>query len=133
MDVQEANAMKISAFLDAHDGVENVYYPGLKSHADYGLAAAQQEGPGAMLSFEIKGGRESAARFLGQTDIFQLAESLGGTESLICHPASMTHRAMDDAARAKAGISESLLRISVGLESSADQIAELETMFSHLN
>jgi len=133
MDIQEANAVKIANFLNEHPQVECVYYPGLKSDPGHALASRQQSGPGAMLSFELKGKRADVGIFLGQTNIFQLAESLGGTESLICHPASMTHRSMDADARAKAGISETLIRLSVGMEHVEDQLAELETLFIRLS
>ncbi|MBL4854498.1 MAG: cystathionine gamma-synthase [Robiginitomaculum sp.] len=132
MDVQEANAVILAEFLHAHPLVKRVYYPGLKSDPGYELAARQQSGPGAMLSFELKGTRADVGVFLNQTNIFQLAESLGGTESLICHPASMTHRAMDAEAQAKAGICETLIRLSVGMEHVDDQLAELKTLFSRL-
>jgi cystathionine gamma-synthase len=132
MDVQEANAIRVAQFLSTHPGVDHVYYPGLKGDPGYALAKRQQSGPGALLSFALKADRAGLGRFVANTGLFQLAESLGGTESLICHPASMTHRAMDEAARQKAGISDSLLRISVGLERSEDQIAALKTMFASL-
>jgi cystathionine gamma-synthase len=131
--VQEANAQKIAKFLNRHPKVSHVYYPGLKSDPGYALAKRQQMGPGAMLSFKLKGERENVRDFLVGVNIFQLAESLGGTESLICHPASMTHRSMTVEARAIAGISETLLRLSVGLEHIDDQIAELTTLFTHIS
>ncbi len=132
LDIQENNAIKIAKFLNAHPLVSKVYYPGLKSAPGYDLAHRQQSGPGAMLSFELASGRAGAAAFLGGTSVFQLAESLGGTESLICHPASMTHRAMDEQTRAAAGIGENLIRLSVGIEHIDDQLAELERLFSNL-
>ena len=131
MDAQESNAQKIAAFLESHAQVDKVYYPGLKSNPGYELAQRQQSGPGAMLSFDLKGGRANLPAFLKDTGVFQFAESLGGTESLLCHPASMTHRAMDDAAQNRAGIGAGLLRLSVGLEHSGDQIAALRTMFAN--
>ncbi|PHR92283.1 MAG: O-succinylhomoserine (thiol)-lyase [Robiginitomaculum sp.] len=133
MDVQEANAIKIAEFLHAHPQVSKVYYPGLASDPGYALAQRQQSGPGAMLSFELAGSREDVGKFLSDTHVFQLAESLGGTESLICHPASMTHRAMTPEARATAGIGETLIRLSVGLESSSDQLAELKVLFTPIS
>ena len=129
MDVQEANAIKIAQYLSDHPRVSRVFYPGLKPDPGFELAQRQQSGPGAMLSFELDTDRVSIGAFLGQTNIFQLAESLGGTESLISHPASMTHRAMDAAAQAKAGIGETLIRLSVGMEHVDDQLAELKTLF----
>lgn len=132
IDVQEANAIKIAEFLETKSQVSRVYYPGLKSDSGYDLAQKQQSGPGAMLSFELDTDRAGVAAFLRETDVFQLAESLGGTESLICHPSSMTHRAMSDEAQAEAGIKETLIRLSVGLEHSQDQLAELERLFTNL-
>lgn len=132
LDIQEANALAIARFLHQHPQVSRVYYPGLPEDPGYALAKVQQSGPGAILSFELASDRDGVGRFVAGTQLFQLAESLGGTESLICHPASMTHRAMDEDARQKAGISDSLLRLSVGLERSRDQIAELETLFAAL-
>ncbi|MBL4871670.1 MAG: cystathionine gamma-synthase [Robiginitomaculum sp.] len=133
MDAQETNAQKIAEFLHDHDFVSKVYYPGLKSDAGYDLAQKQQSGPGAMLSFELSCDRDGVGRFLAHTSLFQFAESLGGTESLICHPASMTHRAMSAEARKLAGISETLIRLSVGLEHSNDQLAELSHYFQNLS
>ena len=92
----------------------------------------QQSGPGAMLSFEIKGGHEAAKAVLESVSLFQLAESLGGVESLICHPATMTHRGMEPEARDIAGIKETLIRISVGLEDSKDLKDDLEVGFSQI-
>lgn len=132
MDVQEANTKKIADFLEGVPSVSRVYYPGLKSDPGYILAQKQQSGPGAMLSFEIDANRDKIAKFLSGAALFQLAESLGGTESLICHPSSMTHRAMDDKAQKFAGIHEGLIRVSVGLEDSSDQLAELKQMFESI-
>jgi cystathionine gamma-synthase len=133
IDVQEANAVKIAEFLRDHPRVKRVYYPGLKTDPGYELARNQQSGPGAMLSFELDGNRDDIGQFLSGTEIFQMAESLGGTESLICHPASMTHRAMEDDALAQAGITETLIRLSVGLEHVDDQLAELRILFAALD
>ncbi len=133
MDVQEANAAKIAQFLSLHPLVKHVYYPGLDTDPGYALANRQQSGPGAMLSFELACDRSGVAAFLNRTQIFQFAESLGGTESLICHPASMTHRAMDAAAQKAAGIGEALIRLSVGMEHSDDQIGELAAMLANIS
>ncbi|MEE9272776.1 MAG: cystathionine gamma-synthase [Robiginitomaculum sp.] len=132
MDVQEANAIKIATFLEGHKKVKHVYYPGLKNDPSYALSKQQQSGPGAMLSFDLKVDIDGVARFFENTQLFQLAESLGGTESLICHPASMTHRAMDEKAQAKAGIGHGLIRLSVGLEHSKDQLEELKRLFANI-
>lgn len=132
MDIQEANAGRIGEFLQSVPAVKKTYYPGLPSDPGFELAKRQQSGPGAMLSFELDTDREGIRKFLAGTNLFQMAESLGGTESLICHPSSMTHRAMGPEALAQAGITENLIRLSVGLEHSEDQINELKSMFSQL-
>lgn len=123
---QQASASKIAAFLESHPAVAAVHYPGLATHPDHAIAKAQQSGFGAMLSFELKGGIEAVRTFVDAIDVFTLAESLGGIESLIAHPATMTHVGMGAEARRKAGIGDSLLRMSVGLEAEADLIADLE-------
>lgn len=132
MDIQEANAQKLAKFLDAHTKVTRVYYPGLPSDPGYTLAQKQQSGPGAMLSFELSGDKEAVRTFFGQLSLYQLAASLGGTESLICHPATMTHRGMSDEAMEIAGITQNLIRISVGMEQIDDQITDLEAAFSKI-
>jgi len=126
MDMAESNAIALAKFLKKHKAIEHVYYPGLRSDPGYKLAKKQQSGPGAMLSFEVKGGREAAKAVLENTSLFQLAESLGGVESLICHPATMTHRAMEADARDIAGIKDTLIRISVGLEDISDLSDDLK-------
>ncbi len=132
MNVQEANAAALAEFLAAHDSVDHVYYPGLKSDPGYSLMQKQQSGPGAMLSFEIKGGLEAAQTFATNLSLFSLAASLGGTESLICQPARMTHGGMEPEARTKAGIKDNLLRVSVGMEALGDLIADFENGFAKL-
>jgi len=112
--------------------VKQVYYPGLRSDPGHDLVHAQQSGPGAMLSFEIKGGLEAATQFCKSLNIFKLAASLGGVESLICLPETMTHAGMAEKARREAGISDSLLRLSVGIESEKDLLADLEVGFSNI-
>ncbi len=119
----QENAIKIAAFLDAHNAVSKVYYPGLSSHEGFALAERQQDGPGAMLSFEIT---SDVHMFLERLEIFRLAQSLGGTESLINNPASMTHVSMGAEARAQAGVKDGLMRLSVGIEHCDDLIADLE-------
>jgi cystathionine gamma-synthase len=123
---QQANAMAVAEFLAGQPLVGEVHYPGLGTHPGHGLAAAQQVGFGAMLSFELKGGAEAVRRFVEGVRVFTLAESLGGVESLVAHPATMTHARMGAEARQAAGISDSLIRLSVGLEAEADLIADLE-------
>lgn len=133
LDIQEANAMALAAFLAAHDGVDHVYYTGLPTDAGYCLMKKQQSGPGAMLSFEIKGDMATAQKFVSGLDLFLLAASLGGTESLICQPACMTHAGMEPKARAIAGIKDNLIRVSVGMEKGADLIADMEKSFSNIS
>ena len=114
------NTSALVELLEAHPAVEKVYYPGLKSHPGHEIAQGQQEGFGAMLSFELAGGVDTVKAFLAGLRHFSLAESLGGVESLIAHPATMTHAAMEPEARRLAGIGDGLLRISVGIEGAAD-------------
>ena len=122
---QQQNAAAVATFLAGHSQVEAVYYPGLASHPGHEIAKRQQDGFGAMLSFELKGGPQTMRRFVEATEVFTLAESLGGVESLIAHPATMTHLGMGAEARAAAGISDALLRLSIGLEGEADLIDDL--------
>ena len=122
---QQATASKLAQILEAHPAVAAVHFPGLKSHAGHELAARQQRGFGAMLSFELAGGQSAVCDVINAVDIFTLAESLGGVESLIAHPATMTHAAMTPEARVTAGITDGLIRISVGLEHEDDIIADL--------
>ena len=122
---QQASAQAIAERLAAHRQVAAVHYPGLASHAGHAVAARQQKGFGAMLSFELAGDPAQVPSFLKRLARFTLAESLGGFESLIAHPATMTHAAMAPEARAAAGISESLLRLSIGLEHQGDLISAL--------
>ncbi|HEY4203806.1 MAG TPA: cystathionine gamma-synthase [Xanthobacteraceae bacterium] len=130
---QQANAGAIARFLDGHKLVSAVHYPGLPSHPSYGIAKTQQAGFGAMLSFELKGGTEAIQAFVEAIEVFTLAESLGGVESLIAHPATMTHAKMGVEARRIAGISDSLLRLSVGLEAEADLLTGLEAGFAAIS
>src|SRR5262245_42903437 len=120
------NAAQVAALLSSHPAVARVYYPGLPTHPQHQLATQQQKGFGAMLSFEVEGGIPQVRALLEGLTCFSLAESLGGVESLVAHPATMTHAAMDPAARARAGISDSLLRLSIGIEDRADLLADLD-------
>ena len=122
---QQKNAAALAAFLDAHPAVSRVHYPGLPTHPGHALAKTQQAGFGAMLSFELAGGRDAVKSFVAALRVFTLAESLGGVESLVAHPPTMTHAAMDPDARTIAGITDGLLRLSVGLEAEADLLADL--------
>jgi cystathionine beta-lyase/cystathionine gamma-synthase len=124
------NAKQIAAFLEGHPQVETVLYPGLKSHPQHELAAKQMDDFGAMLSFSLKNDSiEAATKFMSNTKIFTLAESLGGVESLISHPASMTHGSIPKEVREKAGLKDSLIRISVGIEDAEDLIEDLKQAF----
>jgi len=123
---QQRSAGKIAAWLAAHPRVSAVYYPGLESHPTHAIAARQQAGFGAMLSFEIDGGESEVRAALERLNVFTLAESLGGVESLVAHVASMTHASMAPEARRTAGISDTLLRLSVGLEHEEDLLGDLE-------
>jgi cystathionine gamma-synthase len=122
----EENARRIAALLDAHDAVERVYYPGLASHPGHALAQRQQYGFGAMLSFEVAGGSDAIEAFVDGLRYFSLAESLGGVESLVAHPATMTHAAMAPEARRVAGIADNLLRLSIGIEDGDDLIEDIQ-------
>ena len=124
------NAQKIAQFLEAHTQVERVLYPGLISHPDHVLASRQMKFFGGMITFFIKGGVEESRKFLSALKIFSLAESLGGVESLAEHPAIMTHASIPKEVRAKAGISDNLIRLSVGIEDADDLIDDLENAFS---
>jgi cystathionine gamma-synthase len=123
--VHQENAAALADRLVAHPAVSRVYYPGLRSHAGHALALRQQRGFGAMLSFELHGGEGQVRAFLDGLRCFTLAESLGGVESLVAHPATMTHAAMSAEARRVAGISDGLLRLSVGIEAGEDLLADV--------
>lgn len=123
---QEGNAMAIAAHLERHPAVARVHYPGLASDPGHAIAMRQQSGFGAMLSFELAGGIEAARRFIAAVRVFTLAESLGGVESLVAHPATMTHADMGAPARAVAGIGDGLLRLSIGLEAERDLVMGLD-------
>jgi cystathionine gamma-synthase len=125
MRVHAENTAKVVEFLAAHPGVARVYYPGLPDHPGHEIARRQQSSFGAMLSFELSGGEAAVEAFLGGLQCFTLAESLGGVESLISHPATMTHAGMEEAARVRAGIGAGLLRVSVGIEDAGDLLADL--------
>jgi cystathionine gamma-lyase len=126
MRAHEANALQIASFLEAHRCVDRVIYPGLPSHPQHDLAARQMSGYGGMLAVYLKGDLETARRMLSGVELFTLAESLGGVESLIEHPAIMTHASVDEAQRRAIGIDDTLLRISVGIESVDDLIDDLD-------
>lgn len=127
---QERTARHLAAFLSHHDQVSHVYYPGLSNHPDHALAERQQDGPGFMISFRVKGGDQATAAFLQGLNLITLASSLGGFSTLICKPSSMTHRGMPPEAQAEAGIAPDLLRLSVGLEEAEDLIEDFERGFT---
>jgi cystathionine gamma-lyase len=121
-----ANASELADWLVNHPAVDRVYYPGLKSHPGHAVAAKQMRSFGGMVSLRLRGGAEAAKRFCGRTKLFSLAESLGGVESLLCHPATMTHASIPAEIRVKRGVDDGLLRLSVGIEDVADLRADLE-------
>lgn len=124
MERSEASARILAAELEAHEAVEQVRYPGLESHPQHKLAKRQMDGFGSMIAFEVEG-YDAAQRLLDRVEVFTLAESLGGVESLISHPASMTHASIPETERRKRGISDGLIRISVGIEDTTDLVGDL--------
>ncbi|MEN9527103.1 MAG: hypothetical protein RLY56_1054 [Pseudomonadota bacterium] len=120
MTIHEHNANALARWLQGQSGVRRVLYPGLTDHPGHEIARAQQTGFGAIVTIELAGGLAAVEKFVGELQLFSLAESLGGVESLIAHPATMTHAAMDPAARAAAGLTDGLLRLSVGIEAVED-------------
>lgn len=129
MKAHQENAMAIAKFLETHPKVEKVIYPGLSSHPQHVLAKEQMHGFGGMITFYIKGGLESARKFLENVSVFSLAESLGGVESLIEHPAIMTHASVPPENRKALGIDDTLIRLSVGVEDLQDLLNDLKTAF----
>jgi cystathionine gamma-synthase len=125
IETQQRTTASIVAFLNRHPAVRVVHYPGLPTHPGHEIATAQQSGFGSMLSFEIAGGTDAVRRFVETVELFTLAESLGGIESLVSHPATMTHASMSADAQRSAGINDSLVRLSIGLENEADLLADL--------
>ena len=130
MEKHNENAVKIANYLESHPKVKKVNYPGLKSHPQHELAKKQMSGFGGMISFEVKGELKEAKKFLENLKIFSLAESLGGVESLIEHPALMTHASVAKEEREKIGITDSLIRVSVGIENIDDLIGDLDNSFN---
>ena len=126
MDRHCENAMQVARFLESHERVERVYYPGLPSFEQHGLACRQMDNFGGVLAFEVKGGLEAGRRLINSVKLCQVAVSLGDADTLIQHPASMTHSVVPEADRLKSGITDGLVRLSVGLENAADIIADLE-------
>lgn len=129
MKAHAANALAIAKFLEAHPKVAKVIYPGLESHPQHALAKEQMSGMGGMITFYIKGGLAEARTFLENVQIFALAESLGGVESLIEHPAIMTHASVPAENRKALGIDDTLIRLSVGIEDLEDLLNDLKSAF----
>ncbi len=127
MERHQENALEIAKFLEAHPQVERVLYPGLPSHPQYELSQRQTTGSGGIITFFLKGNLKKVRAFLENLKIFSLAESLGGVESLACHPALMTHASLPPENRKKLGITDQLIRLSIGLESKKDLIEDLKT------
>ncbi|HNP22959.1 MAG TPA: PLP-dependent aspartate aminotransferase family protein [Panacibacter sp.] len=124
------NAQAVAEFLETHPAVDKVFYPGLKSHVNHDIAKQQAKGFGGVVSFTLKEDAEEAAvAFVTHTKLFKLAESLGGVKSLLCHPANMTHKSIPAAKRRAAGVADSLIRLSVGLEEVGDLLNDLEQGF----
>lgn len=126
MEAHQSGALALAEFLEGHPAVAQVYYPGLKSHPQHELAKRQMSGFGGMLSFDVKGGRAKAEHVMMNTKLFSMAESLGGVESLIEYPETMSHASISEASRRAAGISENTLRVSVGIEHPDDLIADMK-------
>jgi cystathionine beta-lyase len=125
------NAQIVAEYLQQHPAVENVFYPGLKTHTNHAIAKKQSKGFGGIISFTLRNDTEEAAvAFVRSTRIFQLAESLGGVKSLLCHPARMTHKSIPVEKRRAAGVADSLIRLSVGLEDADDLVKDLEQAFA---
>ena len=125
MKQHQENTEQVAQFLQQHQAIDAVYYPGFITHPNHNIAKKQQAGFGAMMCFEVKGGVEAVEKLFANLQIFTLAQSLGGVESLISHPSTMTHAGMELSAQIEAGITQSLVRISVGIEDINDIIADL--------
>jgi O-succinylhomoserine sulfhydrylase len=120
MQAQSASALELARWLEAHPGVERVYYPGLPSHPQHALAMRQQRSGGAVVAFDVKGGKDAAWRVVDATRVISITANLGDTKTTVTHPATTTHGRINQAARNAAGIGDGLLRIAVGLESVKD-------------
>lgn len=128
-----ANAQVVAEYLKQHPAVDKVYYPGLRSHFNYDVASKQSKGFGGIVSFTLKNDTEEAAvQFVKSTKLFKLAESLGGVKSLLCHPANMTHKSIPAEKRRAAGVADSLIRLSVGLEEAHDLVKDIEQAFEQV-
>lgn len=125
-----SNAQRLAEFLEAHPGVDRIYYPGLKSHPDYALAQKQMLAPGGMIAFELKGGYDAGVALLNRVQVATLAVSLGNTDTLVSHPASMSHVNVPPEIRRQTGVSDGLIRLSVGIENIEDLLADLDQAIS---
>jgi cystathionine beta-lyase/cystathionine gamma-synthase len=132
MERHSANALRIARFLEGHDQVTSVAYPDLESFPQFDLGQRQQKAGGALIAFEVKGGVEAGIRLMNSLRICALAENLGAAETLVTHPASMTHADVPPEQRAAAGITDGLVRLSVGLEDPRDLIADLDSAFANI-
>jgi len=130
---QSENALQIARFLESHPQVERVAYPGLESFSQHKLAKEQASGFGAMVWFEVKGGVPAGKKLMDSVKLWTLAENLGSVESLVTHPVTMTHADVEAAERKRVGITDGLVRLSVGLEDAEDLIEDLKTALDHLN
>ena len=126
MDRHCQNAMEVAKFLDAHNAVSKVNYTGLSSHPDHSIAMKQMRHPGAMMSFELKGGLEAGVKLMNKLKLCLRTVSLGTNETLLCHPASMTHFSVPKEQRQQYGICDGLIRMSVGIENVEDIVSDLE-------
>jgi methionine-gamma-lyase len=132
MDAQSSSAMVIAEFLETHEKVDYVNYPGLASHPQHELSSKQATGYGAMVCFEVHGGVEAGKRLMDNIELWSLAENLGSVESLITHPVTMTHAAVPREERIASGITDGLVRLSVGLEDTEDLITTLDEALGHV-
>jgi len=132
IDRAQENAQKVAEFLEKHPKVEWILYPGLASHPQFELAKKQMKGPGAMISFGLKGGFEAGKKMMDHVKLALLAVSLGGIETLIQHPASMTHSKLSKEAKDLAGITDGLVRLAVGIENVEDIISDLDQALHHV-
>jgi cystathionine gamma-synthase/cystathionine gamma-lyase len=130
MRIHEENALYLASYLSRHPAIEQVYYPGLKNHKNYEIIKQQMSGSGGMISIRLKGKKSDVKKFITNLKLFIFAESLGGVESLICHPASMTHASIPEEKRIKYGIDNNLVRLSVGIENRLDLKNDLENALS---
>jgi len=133
MAVHNSNAMAVARYLESHPKIAKVWYPGLESHPHHVIAKRQMKGFGGMVSFEVKGGLAGGTDFVQNLQVIQLAVTLGGTESIVEHPATMTHYALTSEERLSAGISDGLVRLSVGIENISELIDDISNSLNLVN